>query len=48
MAKTPRLTAVLLTLVFFWFRGAQAQESLEALQKRAEKGDRQRLRSGAA
>src|ERR1700693_2779545 len=38
MAKTPRLTAVLLTLIFVWFPGAQAQEPLEALQKRAEKG----------
>src|SRR6266566_6235755 len=38
MATTPKLSAVLLTLVFLWCRGAQAQESLEVLQKRAEKG----------
>ncbi len=38
MLKTLTRSAVLLTLIFVWFPRAQAQESLEALQKRAEKG----------
>jgi uncharacterized protein len=40
MVKTAKLSAALLTLVCLWCRGAQepAQESLEALRKRAEKG----------
>src|SRR5437879_12833870 len=40
MARTARFSAVLLTLLCLWFRGAQvpAQESLDELRKHAEKG----------